>query len=78
MQLASKLQARQIKVLPVQCNLANITRCIQIRQLGVAAEIERGQRVIEQIHIFQLWIMTEIERGQRVIGANYPFSFSFG
>ena len=66
-------QARQIKGIACQCNLANITRCIQIRQLGVTAEIERGQRVIGAVHIFQLWIMTEIERGQRVIGANHPF-----
>ena len=62
-------QARQIKGIACQCNLTNITRCIQIRQLGVTAEIERGQRVIGANHPFQLRILAEIQYRQAICTA---------
>ena len=64
-------QSQQIKGIAFQRDLANVARCIQINQLGVASEIELGQRVIRAVHILQLRIMTEIELGQLVFGADH-------
>ena len=56
-------QARQLKGIACQRDLANIAPCLQSSQHGVAAEIKRGQRVIRAVHIFQPRILAEIERG---------------
>ena len=62
-------QARQLKGIACQRDLANIAPCLQSSQHGVAAEIKRGQRVIGANHPFQLRILAEIQYRQAICTA---------